>query len=100
MQKSKTLITKNADRHNHATVLPEAPNPVNERPEGMSYQAYCELRKSVNATLRSRKKGFLCFLANEMLLDDKGRPYGFLWTRNLKPHGKTHIGSTRFLQLV
>ena len=59
-----------------ATALPPAPEIINERPEGMDFKEYKERLKEMNQKLRKRRKGFLVFLANEVLFDDKGRPYG------------------------
>lgn len=79
-----------------ATVLPQAPAPVNERPDGMSFEDYKKLRKETNKTIRDRvKKGFLVFLSNEILLDAQNRPVGMKYR-----YGKTFVGNTRFLQLV
>lgn len=99
MRKAETAPQK-IDQHNHSTVLPPAPEIINERPVNMTFKDYQIARKASNQALRDRKKGVLVFLANEMLLDDKGRPIGFRFTRAGKPYGKTHAGTTRFLQMV
>lgn len=79
-----------------ATVLPPAPMPVNERPDNMSFEDYKKLRKETNKAIRDRvKKGFLVFLSNEVLLNDRNQPIGMKYRT-----GKTLVGSTKMLQLV
>ena len=89
-------------KHQHATVLPEAPNPVNERPENMPFYEYRALRKETNKIIKNRlQKGFLVFEAQRMILDEIGKPIGFAFRNKLgKPAGKTQVGSTKHLQLA
>ena len=94
----------------HATVLPSAPDPINERPAGMSMKDYREARISVNKALRSRlKEGFLVYCAAEIIdlskiaPSDDGGPSG---SKGYHRHGqirKTYApfsGLTKFLQIV
>jgi hypothetical protein len=99
MRKAKTAPQK-IDQHNHSTVLPPAPEIINERPDTMTFKDYQIARRASNQAIRERRKGFLVFLANELLLDDKNRSIGFRFSRAGKPFGKTHVGTTRFLQMV
>ena len=70
--------------------LPAAPDPVNARPEGMSYEEYRTLRKETNNAIKNRlKKGFTVFVSNEILFDSAGRPVGLKYQR-----GRTFVGST------
>jgi hypothetical protein len=83
-------------KHRNATVLPTAPNPINERPDNMSMSDYRELRKETNRTLKNRiRRGFLVHLAQEFLLDDRGQIVGTKFRK-----GQTFVGDTKFLQVI
>jgi hypothetical protein len=80
----------------NATVLPAAPDPVTARPAKMAFDEYKKLRTSVNKAIKERlQKGFLVFKSQGLILDKQGRPV----SKAFKV-GRTHVGTTRFLQLV
>jgi hypothetical protein len=82
-------------KHPSSTILPPAPDIVNERGPKQNFEAYKADRKASNKAIRERLKGFLVHLSNEMLFDEQRRPIALRFKR-----GKTFTGSTAFLQLV
>lgn len=75
--------------------LPTVPDPVNARPEEMSYEEYRTLRKETNNTIKNRlKKGVTVFVSNEVLFDSTGNPVGLKYKRS-----RTFVGSTRELKV-
>lgn len=80
----------------NATVLPPAPEIINERPKKMSFEAYKAARTAMNKAIKERlQKGFLVFKSQELILDQQGWPVAKAFKR-----GHTHVGTTRFLQIV
>lgn len=79
----------------NATVLPPAPEIINERPKKMSFEQYKINRAAMNKAIRDRLRGFLVFKSQELILDQQGRPVAKAFKR-----GHTHVGTTRMLQLV
>lgn len=80
----------------NATVLPPAPEIINERPKKMTMKAYRAARTAMNKAIKARlQKGFLVFKSQELILDQQGRPVAKAFKR-----GHTHVGTTRFLQIV
>jgi hypothetical protein len=88
---------KNSFKQPNALVLPPVPEIVNERPSDMSMEEYRVRRSESNKQIKERtKKGFLVFLSQEFLLNEKtGQIVGKLYR-----HGLTFKGSTRMLQMV
>lgn len=79
-----------------ATVLPAAPDPVNERPAKMAFDAYQKLRTETNKAIKARlQNGFLVFKSQELIFDQQGRIIAKAFKR-----GHTHVGTTSILQLV
>jgi len=80
----------------NATVLPPAPDIINERPSKMSFEQYKTARTAMNKAIKQRlQKGFFVFKSQELILDQQGRSVAKLFKR-----GRTHVGTTRALQLV
>lgn len=44
---------------------------LTSRPKGMSYEDYREVRKYQNQWLKQRLKGFICYIASELVTVDK-----------------------------
>lgn len=44
---------------------------LTSRPKGMSYEDYREARKYQNQWLKQRLKGFICYIASELVTVDK-----------------------------
>jgi len=78
-----------------ATVLPPAPEIILERPKKMSMEDFRAARTAMNKAIKSRLRGFLVFKSQELILDQQGRPVAKAFKR-----GHTHVGTTRYLQLV
>jgi len=84
------------DQLKDSTVMPKAPNPVNERPSTQTMKEYREERRSYKQAIKDRlQQGCLVFLSQEILFDELGKPVAMRYKK-----GKTFVGSTRTLQLV
>ena len=79
----------------NATVLPPAPEIINERPKKMTFEEYKKASTAMNKAIKQRLQGFLVFESQTLILDKQGRPVAKAFKR-----GHTHVGTTRFLQLV